>query len=203
MGGDHVKADDDEHGALEHHARQQRRDGTRSLGERIGHPGVHGEDLGLGAKANHDKRKRQTHNRRVELIGLGKHAREERGHMRVRDHVGSIGVDQQRAEQAKGDAGGADHDVFPRGLEGVARVLERDKQGRGQRSGLDGRPHNDDVVGRRGQKHGEQEQAVERVVLLYLIRSIDAVGDQLANQADRVDGNAKADNADDKHEQRT
>ena len=202
MGGNHVKADDDEHGALEHDARQQRRDGTRSLGERIGHPGVHGKDLGLGAKANHDKRKGQAHDRRVELIGLGQHTREERGHMRVRDHVGGVGVDQQRTEQAKGHTGCADHDVFPRGLESMTRVLERDEQCRGERGGLDGRPHNDDVVGRRGQKHGEQEQAVEGVVLLYLIGSVDAVGDQLANQADRVDGDTKADDADDKHEQR-
>ena len=201
MGGNHVKANDDEHGALENDARQQRRDGARSLGERIGHPGVHGKDLGLGAKANHDKRKGQAHDRRVELIGLGQHARKESGHVRIRDNIGGVGVDQQRAKQAKGDTGRADHDVFPRGLEGVARVLKRDQQGRGQRGGLDGRPHNYDVVGRRGQKHREQEQAVERVVLLYLIGSIDAVGDELANQADRVDGDAKADDADDEHEQ--
>ena len=164
--GQGVEADDHQHGALEQHAREQRGDRARSLGVRVGQPSVHGEQARLGAKADHDEREREAHEHRVELVGVGHDGGEEGGLMRVGHDIGGVRVDEQRAEQAEGHTGGADHRVLPRRLERLLVLVDAHEEHGRQRSGLDRRPGEDDVVGQAGEQHRENEQAKQRVVLL-------------------------------------
>ena len=133
---------------------------------RVGQPGVHGEQARLGAEADDDEREREAHEHRVELVGVGHDGGEEGGLMRVGHDIGGVRVDEQRAEQAEGHTGGADHRVLPRRLERLLVLVDAHEEHGRQRSGLDRRPGEDDVVGQAGEQHREDEQAEQRVVLL-------------------------------------
>ena len=199
LDGKAVEAHDHKHGALKQHAREQGRDRARSLGVGIGQPSVHGEQAGLGAKANHDKRKGEAHERRVELVGIRQHARQKCGLVGVGNHVGGVGVDQQRTEQAEGHAGGADHRILPRSLEGRLVLVDTHEEHGGKRGCLNGGPREDHVVGQAREQHGEHKQAKQRKILLGALGGHGALLDIGLYIGQREQPRKKTDKADEQH----
>ena len=105
--------------------------------------------------------------------------------MGVGDHIGGVGVDQQRAKEAKGHAGGADHRVLPRGLEGGLVLVDTHEEHGGERGCLHGGPREDHVVGQTCEQHGEHEQAKQRIVLLGALGGHSALLDVCVNGQER------------------
>ena len=119
--------------------------------------------------------------------------------MGIGDHVSGVGVNQQRAEQAKGHAGGADHGVLPRSLEGGLVLVDTDQKHGGQRGCLDGGPREDHVVGQACEQHGEHKQAKQRVVLLSALGGHGTLLDVDLDVGQREQPREKTDKADEQH----
>ncbi len=99
----------------------------------IGQPSVHGE-LALVPKPITINAKARRMSVGFELVGIRQHARQTRL-VGVGNHVGGVGVDQQRTEQGS-YAGGADHRILPRSLEGRFVLVDAHEEHGGKRGCL-------------------------------------------------------------------
>ena len=135
------------------------------------------------------------------FVGLGKNAGEERGHMRVRNHVGGVRVISSVPNRPKATPAVQTMMYFL--VASRAWRVFLSATSRAEASVVASMaPHNDDVVGRRGQEHRKQEQAVERVVLLLPARGHRRRQRRAGGPSRSSKRRYKADDADDEHKQR-
>ena len=156
-------------------------------------PRVHGGQPHLGPVADQQQDERRMEPRLGQIRGVLQDVFKRQGGIKPRLQ-GRIGQ-KERAHQRQGDADGADHQIFPGGLDASLGSVEVDQRRRHERGGFNGHPHQPQVVRPHDDAHDSQkaEQA----------RAEDAVGSFLPELqvAHRVERTKQKQGADDQEHQ--
>ena len=155
---------------------------------RVGQPGVHGGEPGLGAVADQDEDEGELDHRRVQHGRVGKEHRPIERVFALAHERHEVEVAEHGAHEGQRDPDRADQDVLPGGLDGRLGDRERHDDGGGDRRSLDGDPHHADVVGRHGDEHGEGEERREDAEAAHLGRRVVIVGPETGPEERRESG---------------
>ena len=172
--GQNVKSQQGVERDFERHAGKHRAGGRGRLAVRVGQPGVHRRQAGLGAVADERKHEGQFDQAVVELWGNGHQVRPvEAGQLFRCVRADGRRVKEHRAQQRQRQAEAAENDVFPGGFERGLAVVERDQQHGGQRGRFHRKPHHAQIVGQHDQKHSRREQRRQHEKLAHAPRVTD------------------------------
>ncbi len=131
-------------------------------------PVVQRNQADLGAVADHQKDECQPQHGGLQLAAhLGKVRPEERLAADA-EHPFRRKIEEHRAEERLGDADAAEDEVLPGCLDGGRCPVERDQEHGREGRQLHGYPEHAEIVGQKGQQHGEDEQLVHGMVEAHL-----------------------------------
>ncbi len=156
------------HRHREQHARHHGGQRRRRLGMGVGQPRVHRRETGLGPVSDQQEHERQAHDVGMQVRGGGHQHRPVERAFRQASLVHEVEVGQHGADKRQRDADRPDQDVLPRGLDRRLADAQRNQHRRHDGRGLDGHPHQADVVHRHRQEHREAQQVGEHHEMAHL-----------------------------------
>jgi hypothetical protein len=137
----------------------------------VGQPGVQRRQTDLGTVAEQKEYERDIEQCRVEGGPTRHQNGPHHGIEPLPDHRPRRHVDEDGAEQRKGDAHAAEDEIFPRRLERFVRAIDADHEHGRERREFDRHPHHADIVGDEREIHREHQHLVHRVVEAQHARS--------------------------------
>ena len=178
---------------VQQQSRQHSRYRGRTLGMRVGQPGVQRRQAHLGAVAEKQEDEGDVEQSRIELRRMLDQNRPDHAVLAFADHRPRRHIDQDGAEQRQRNPDAAEDEIFPRRFQRGMGAIDADHQHRGQRCDLHRHPHQADIVRHERQVHAEHHGLIHGVIEPQVDRRQPPAVEFMGDIAGAEDGGGEAD----------